>query len=145
MRPRNECVRESWIFDGQPWVPYPFENNLRYMPKEVQLKCLMGTAKAAASGPNGDTRRYSSLKCEVSVPSGESVDASRVLDQVVAGLIRADILKESDKDRVVSRYHRLVVYSYPIPTLDRDKALAVIQPALLSQNIYSRGRFGSWR
>jgi hypothetical protein len=38
-----------------------------------------------------------------------------------------------------------VRYSYPIPTLDRDRALAVLQPALMAQGIYSRGRFGAWR
>jgi len=341
----HECLRESWIVNGDSWVPYPFQNNLRYMPKEIQLECLVGAAKAAANGkgesanfrdwilttfgegiaeafmfpynrkvwttplermskswiaervavvdfkrllenvlyerddvgwgpnnkfkfplhggtgeiyrrmasrfadkvhtgkklaevdtvrsavsfadgsgdtydilistvpvdllvqmlkpaqdelleaaqllehnnllvlglgleksmetrkcwvyftdadmpcyratyfshyspfnvPNGDTSRYSSLMCEASIPNGEPVDADRLLDKTVAGLIRAGILEETDKDRVVSRYHRFVGYSYPIPTLDRDKALGVIQPALLSQKIYSRGRFGGWR
>jgi protoporphyrinogen oxidase len=95
--------------------------------------------------PNGDVSRYSSLMCEASIPNGETVDAERMLDQVIAGLIRAGILEEGDQDRVISRYHRLVDYSYPIPTLERDRALNVLQPALLSQNIYSRGRFGAWR
>ncbi len=94
--------------------------------------------------PHGDTRRYSSLMCEASIPNGESVDPESMMEQVLAGLIRAGMLEESDRDRVVSRYHRLVAYSYPIPTLDRDRALAMIQPALLSQKIYSRGRFGTW-
>jgi protoporphyrinogen oxidase len=95
--------------------------------------------------PNGDVTRYSSLMCEASIPNGETVDAERKLDQVIAGLIRAGILEEGDEDRVISRYHRLVDYSYPIPTLERDRALKVLQPALLEQNIYSRGRFGAWR
>jgi protoporphyrinogen oxidase len=341
----HECVRESWIVNGESWVPYPFQNNLRYMPKDVQLKCLIGAAKAASNGkgdasnfrdwilatfgegiaeafmfpynskvwtsplermskswiaervavvdfkrllenvlyerddvgwgpnskfkfplhggtgeiyrriarrfshkvktgkklvevdsarrtvsfadgtgdkfdvlistvpldilvqilkparlefldaaqhlehnnllvlglglekpiettkcwiyftdpeipcyratyfshyspfnvPNGDTGRYSSLMCEASVPNGESVDADSMLKQATAGLIRAGILEQSDSDRVVSRYHRFVPYSYPIPTLERDGALNVIQPALLNQKIYSRGRFGAWR
>jgi protoporphyrinogen oxidase len=341
----HECVRESWIVNGNSWVPYPFQNNLRYMPKEIQLKCLLGAAQAAANGkgesanfrewilatfgegiaeafmfpynrkvwttplermskswiaervavvdfkrllenvlyerddvgwgpnskfkfplhggtgeiyrrmaerfpgklqtrkkltgvdtarhtvlfadgstdtydvlistvpidllvqmispaqpdlveaarllehnnllvlglglersietskcwiyftdadipcyratyfshyspfnvPNGDTGRYSSLMCEASIPNGEPVDIEPMFERIVAGLIRAGILEESDKSRIVSRYHRLVGYSYPIPTLDRDKALGVIQPALLRQKIYSRGRFGSWR
>jgi len=29
--------------------------------------------------------------------------------------------------------------------LERDGALAVLQPALIKQGIYSRGRFGAWR
>jgi hypothetical protein len=36
-------------------------------------------------------------------------------------------------------------YAYPVPTLKRDDALAKIQPWLMSHDIYSRGRFGSWK
>ena len=64
---------------------------------------------------------------------------------MIAGLIRAKILEESDRERIVSRYHRAVAYSYPIPTLGRDHALGILQPALLEKGIYSRGRFGAWR
>jgi protoporphyrinogen oxidase len=95
--------------------------------------------------PNGDTERYSSLMCEASIPNGETVDAERMLDQAMGGLIRAGILEDGDKKRLISRYNRFVPYSYPIPTLERDPALGVIQPALLDQKIYSRGRFGAWR
>jgi hypothetical protein len=55
------------------------------------------------------------------------------------------MLEEGDRNRIVSRYHHSVRYSYPIPTLGRDHALSVLQPALQSQQIYSRGRFGAWR
>jgi protoporphyrinogen oxidase len=95
--------------------------------------------------PDGDTSRYSSLMCEASISGGESVDPEVALDQTTTGLIRAGILEADDRNRVVSRYHRFVDYSYPIPTLERDRALAVLQPTLLNQNIYSRGRFGAWR
>jgi hypothetical protein len=83
--------------------------------------------------------------CEMSFRVGESLDPSRVLDQVIAALIRAKMLDEADRSRIVSRYHRTVAYSYPIPTLGRDRALATLQPALLEKAIYSRGRFGAWR
>jgi len=95
--------------------------------------------------PEGNTSRYGSLMCEASIPSGQSVDPERMLDQVTEGLIRAGILEDADRARVISRYHKLVEYSYPIPTLERDAALYVLQPALLEQKIYSRGRFGAWR
>ena len=95
--------------------------------------------------PNGDTEHYSSLMCEMSFRVGEKPDPEKVLDQVITGLIKAKMLEESDRGRIVSRYHRIVGYSYPIPTLGRDQALAVLQPALLEQGIYSRGRFGAWR
>ncbi len=95
--------------------------------------------------PNGDTEQYSSLMCEMSFRVGETPDPEKILDQVTTGLIKAKLLEEADRRCVVSRYHRVVEYSYPIPTLGRDPALAVLQPALLSQGIYSRGRFGAWR
>lgn len=76
---------------------------------------------------------------------GESPDPEQVLNQVMAGLIRAKILDAGDEARVISRYQRFVGYSYPIPTLGRDAALNILQPALLEKGIYSRGRFGAWR
>lgn len=95
--------------------------------------------------PDGDTEHYSSLMCEVSFRAGELPDSERILDRVIGELIRVKILEASDRDRIVSRYSRAVAYSYPIPTLDRDRALAILQPALMQQGIYSRGRFGAWR
>ncbi len=95
--------------------------------------------------PDGDTERFSSLMCEVSFRVGETPDPEKVQEQVTAGLIKAGILEESDRDRIISRYHRIIGYSYPIPTLARDRALEVLQPALLEKGIYSRGRFGAWR
>jgi protoporphyrinogen oxidase len=95
--------------------------------------------------PNGDINTYSSFMCEMSFRVGENPDPEKVLDQVIGGLIKAKMLEEEDRGKIVSRYHRIVGYSYPIPTLGRDAALAVLQPALLKQGIYSRGRFGAWR
>ncbi|MGD0823960.1 MAG: FAD-dependent oxidoreductase, partial [Terriglobales bacterium] len=47
----HERIRESWIVQGDDsWVPYPFQSNLRYLPKEIQVSCLLGAAKAAANG-----------------------------------------------------------------------------------------------
>jgi hypothetical protein len=83
--------------------------------------------------------------CEVSFVEGESPDADLVTDRVISGLIRAKVIEESDRSRIVSRYHSVADCSYPIPTLNRDAALAVLQPALMSRGIYSRGRFGAWR
>jgi len=34
--------RESWVWLLDRFVPYPFQNNLRYLPKEQQLACLQG-------------------------------------------------------------------------------------------------------
>ena len=83
--------------------------------------------------------------CEMSFRAGESPDVEQVMEGVIDGLVRSKMLEESDRNRIVSRYHRKVSYSYPIPTLGRDRALNILQPALFQNGIYSRGRFGAWR
>ena len=95
--------------------------------------------------PNGDTEHFSSLMCEVAYCDGESPDHHCMTEDVIAALVRNGLLQKDDRDLIVSRYVRDVPYSYPIPTLDRDSALETIQPHLLRQGIYSRGRFGAWR
>ena len=45
-------VRESWIRMGDRFIPYPFQNNLRYLPREILLECLTGLHRAAMAGKN---------------------------------------------------------------------------------------------
>lgn len=129
-----ECpiqTSKCWIYFSDPEVPcYRATYFSHYSPFNV---------------PEGNVQRYSSVMCEASVPHGATVEPDRMLDTVLRSLIRCGVLSDGDQDRVVSRYHHFVKYSYPIPTLNRDKALSIIQPALLKDSIYSRGRFGAWR
>src|SRR3954468_5817704 len=39
-------MRECWIRMFENWVPYPFQNNIRHLPKEVTLECLTGLIEA---------------------------------------------------------------------------------------------------
>jgi protoporphyrinogen oxidase len=122
---------KCWIYFADPDIPcYRATYFSHYSPFNV---------------PGGDTERYSSLMCEVSYKVDETPDPAQVTDQVIAGLVRAGMLEESDRSRIISRYHRCVPYSYPIPTLARDRALSILQPAMMQKEIYSRGRFGAWR
>ena len=50
-------IRESWIVKDGGWVPYPFQSNLRYLPKDVQVRCLVGAAKATANGAGKEACR----------------------------------------------------------------------------------------
>ncbi len=118
-----------------------------YFP-EPQMPCYRATFFSNYSPfnvPSGDVQQYSSLMCEMSIPCGEVVQPDVVLEETISKLIQLRILGEEDRQRIISRYHRFVPYSYPIPTLDRDEALAIIQPWLMQRNIFSRGRFGAWR
>ena len=39
-------MRECWVRMFDTWVPYPFQNNIRYLPKEVTYECLTGLVEA---------------------------------------------------------------------------------------------------
>jgi protoporphyrinogen oxidase len=38
--------RECWVRMFNNWVPYPFQNNIRYLPKDVTCECLTGLVEA---------------------------------------------------------------------------------------------------
>jgi protoporphyrinogen oxidase len=38
--------RECWVRMFDRWVPYPFQNNIRHLPKEVTYECLTGLVEA---------------------------------------------------------------------------------------------------
>ena len=67
-----------------------------------------------------------------------------IVDRVVDGMIATRLLDESDRPNIVTRHLIEVPYEYPVPTLERDEALGVLQPYLMSHDVYSRGRFGAW-
>jgi protoporphyrinogen oxidase len=39
-------LRESWVWMCDRFLPYPFQNNIKYLPKEVVYECLMGLIEA---------------------------------------------------------------------------------------------------
>ncbi len=84
-----------------------------------------------------------SLMAEVSESPQKPVDASAVVDQVIAGFRAARLL--DDAARIVSRWHRRIEHGYPTPWLGRDEVLGEIEPVLAAAGIHSRGRFGTWR
>ena len=55
------------------------------------------------------------------------------------------LMSEEERDLIAATKVIDVKYWYPIPSLHRDYALSIIQPYLMSQGIYSRGRFGGWQ
>jgi len=95
--------------------------------------------------PDGDVDKYAALMCETSYSPHKPVAKAEIVEETIQGLINTGMLCETDRDKIVSRYLLDVPYAYPVPTIDRDAALAVIQPFLESKDVYSRGRFGVWR
>ena len=42
----QELQREAWVWMFNRWLPYPFQNNIKYLPKQVILECIMGVIEA---------------------------------------------------------------------------------------------------
>jgi len=90
-----------------------------------------------------DPERYWSLLLEVTESPAKPVQAGRVVEETVQGLLSTGLLPERAGLHQV--WHRRLEHGYPTPTLGRDAALAGILPALEARNVYSRGRFGAWK
>lgn len=86
---------------------------------------------------------YWSLMAEVSESSFRDVDHSRIVNDVLKGLINTRLLDA--KDTIASTWHYYAPHGYPTPTVDRDTHVDSILNRLKSWGIWSRGRFGAWR
>jgi protoporphyrinogen oxidase len=42
----TEIMREAWVWMMDRFVPYPFQNNVGYLPREVALECILGLINA---------------------------------------------------------------------------------------------------
>jgi UDP-galactopyranose mutase len=92
-----------------------------------------------------DAATHYSLLAEISRSEFKPVDKCTVIDETVQGMVNTRMISESDRDDIVDTHVIDRDYTYPIPSLERDKALATVHPWLESNDIFSRGRFGAWR
>jgi UDP-galactopyranose mutase len=119
----------SWMYFPEATVPfYRVTNFAKY---------------AAANVPGGDVSRLSAFMTETAFSAEVPQPREGLEDRVVAGLREAGLARPGSP--VASAHVETIDYAYPVPTLERDAALALIQPWLRSQGILSRGRFGAWR
>ncbi len=84
-----------------------------------------------------------SLMAEISESPFKPVDANRVVDDVIAGMLNTGLI--DDARAIISRWHRRLEHGYPTPSVERDAILTEILPALEARAIWSRGRFGAWK
>ena len=80
---------------------------------------------------------------EVSESSMKPENSETLLAESIQGLVNTEMLKPGDE--IVSTYHRRFDHGYPTPSLEREGVLTKLLPKLKDMDIYSRGRFGSWR
>lgn len=124
--------------DSKCWMYFPENNSPFYRVTNFHNYSRFNV-------PDGDTERFFSLMCETTYSSHKPIDKNSIVEASLQGLVDSGMIDEGQKQRIASRYLIDIPYSYPVPTLGRDKALATIQPYLESRSIYSRGRFGAWK
>lgn len=87
---------------------------------------------------------YWSLMFEVSESKDfKPVNLSTIVEETIQGAINTKMIQSTDE--IVSIYYRRLEHGYPTPSLERDAALAEALPFLQKQDIWSRGRFGSYK
>ncbi|MET8183931.1 FAD-dependent oxidoreductase [Streptomyces sp. NPDC005336] len=119
----------SWLYFPQPSVPfYRATNFSKYAPANV---------------PGSDTHAFSAWMTETSMPPGTALDHGGLIRDCDQALRRHGLVLEDAP--LASAHLELIPYAYPVPTLDRDVALAAVVPWLEARGIYPRGRFGTWQ
>jgi len=124
--------------DSKCWMYFPEQNSPFYRVTNFHNY-------SPNNVPYGDTSRFFSLMCETTYSPWKPEEKGTIIDATVQGLVNSGMIEEEQREQIVSRYLIDIPYSYPIPTLGRDRALETIQPYLESKGVYSRGRFGAWK
>ncbi|KAJ3355653.1 hypothetical protein HDU83_003035 [Entophlyctis luteolus] len=111
--------------------------------KDVKLATVRLAKSADRISGNAKAGPYWSLMLEVSESKVKPVNLETIMEETIQGCINTGLLLPGDE--IVSLYHRRFYHGYPTPSLTRDSHLSVILPELQKVDIWSRGRFGSWK
>ncbi|KAH7397689.1 UDP-galactopyranose mutase [Cadophora sp. MPI-SDFR-AT-0126] len=140
---------KCWLYFPEDNCPFYratiFSNYSPYNQPEESVKL---PTQYLANGSKPKSREpqegpYWSIMLEVSESSMKPVDQENLLKDTIQGLINTEMIKPEDE--IVSTYHRRFDHGYPTPSLEREGVLKELLPKLQAKDIYSRGRFGSWR
>jgi protoporphyrinogen oxidase len=123
-------------------------------PEHLRTKCWMyfpegncpfyrTTVFSNYSPQNVPSGGYWSLMTETSESTEKAVSRATLVEDTVKGARATKLIPEGTE--IVSTWMYSAEYGYPTPSLERDKALAAILPALDKLDVFSRGRFGAWK
>jgi protoporphyrinogen oxidase len=118
------------------WIYFPEDNC-----------CFYRVTYFSNYSPNNvpDPENYYSLMCETSYSENKPEDEGTIVARTIQGLVNTRLITEADRSLIETTHVIKADYAYPIPTLERDRALSTIQPYLEEKGIFSRGRFGAWK
>ena len=140
---------KCWLYFPEDNCPFYratiFSNYSPYNQPQADVK-LATKQLADGSKPSSSAAKpgpYWSIMLEVSQSTMKPVDVPNILRDCIQGLVNTEMIKPEDE--IVSTYHRAFDHGYPTPAIERDGVLNELLPKLKDMDIYSRGRFGSWR
>ncbi len=139
---KHNCVFSVGVGIKKPcpskmcWIYYPEDNC-----------CFYRATYFSNYSPNNvpDSRNHYSLMCETSYSEQKPESKHEIVDKTIEGLVNTKLISEEDKSLIETTHVIQADYAYPIPTLERDQALNIIQPYLEEKGVFSRGRFGAWK
>ncbi|CAD5223672.1 unnamed protein product [Bursaphelenchus okinawaensis] len=89
-----------------------------------------------------DNSKYWSVLCEIGRKPEDNIDEVVMIKDVIRDLIEVGLV--DSEDQVHSTWFQIIPYGYPIPTINRKAEMDKCHKTLEKQQVYSRGRFGSW-
>lgn len=112
-----------------------------YFPESTSpfYRCTVFSNYSPHNAPEG----HWSLMLEVSESTHKPVNLETIIEECVQGCLASNLL--TPEDVIVSKWHHRLYKGYPTPFIGRNDLLGKVQPALLANEIYSRGRFGGWK
>ena len=123
------ACKKHWMYFPEKHIPFSRVTYLsNYSPDNVP-----------------DRKKYHSLLCEIPYSEQKKENKHSILSKTVLGLVKVGLLDHRGARSVVSKFLFDIKYAYPIPTLTRDKEVNKIILELERYDIYSRGRFGTWK
>ena len=129
-------MRDQTEHDSRCWMYYPESDSPFYRVTNFHNY-----------SPNNVARPGEQLAfmCESSFSKHKPEKVDELMDRTIAGLVNTTMLHADRVEDILTRWEMAVEYGYPVPCLERDGALRVLQPRLEAMGIYSRGRFGGWK
>lgn len=132
-------------FDGAPpdprcWMYFPESDCPFYRVTNFHNYSYNNTPD-----PDGARPRKRAIMTETSYSEYKPENLDDLVGRTVSGLAATTLIAPEDRQRLVSTWEMRVDYAYPIPCLERDAALDILQPALETKGVFSRGRFGGWK
>jgi protoporphyrinogen oxidase len=141
--------------DTKCWLYYPEDNCPFYRctvfslyaekncpPTEKPLPTLRYGRKDKPVEAGSRPGPYWSLMFEVAESKYKPVPDD-MIEETIIGALNTKMMSEDHE--IVSIYYRRLERGYPTPNLQREGALEKALPFLQSKDVWSRGRFGSWR